>query len=83
MNVAVHPPTHPQQQKTTGEHKADNAHQPTNTERKNDPQQQCCDDADQDDLFALDCGKPRRERTDNNRIVARQCDINQQNLQKC
>ena len=78
--LAVHAPGDPQQQDAAGEHQADDLKQLGNDEREGDPQHERGEDADQDDLLALLRRKPRGERADDDRIVAGEDDVDQQDL---
>ena len=81
-NLALHPPRDPQQQEAAGEDQADDLQQLRDHEGEGDPQHQRRKDADHDDLLALLGGKAGRERPDDDRIVAGQDDVDQQDLEE-
>ena len=80
--VAPHPPRDPQQQQAADQDQADDLHQLGDDQREGDAQHQRREDADQDDLPALLGGQAGGERTDDDRIVAGEHEVDHQHLEE-
>src|SRR3546814_4223492 len=73
--LAPHLPRDPDQQQATDEDQPDDLHELGDDEREGDAQHQRREDADQDHLLALRRGQARRQRADDDGIVAGQHDV--------
>jgi len=80
--LAPHLPAHPQQQDPACEQQTDDFQKLDGESGKGDPQQSRAENPDQDGSPALFCSQARRCKTDDDRVVARQHEIDHRHLKQ-